>query len=79
MHLVPFHTFRFAPPLTPPVDAASLVQLLSDPVVRMEPLTDAIGVPYAYDLAFTNGLYVLLISAVLLRALRGLVIDEIGW
>ena len=45
-------------------------QVFDEPLVRVVPVLDAIGLPYAYDLQFTQGFYTCLLAYVLLASAR---------
>ena len=65
---VPFHALRLFPDaILPPGPLHALSTVLENPVVRVPPLRDAIGEPYAYDLVLEHGFYLLFLSWIVFR------------
>lgn len=64
---VPFHTLGTS--FHPVHAVATFPAVLDEPVVRMQPLYDTVGIPYAYDLILTDGFLVTVVAFALVRTL----------
>jgi hypothetical protein len=64
---VPFHALTLD---VHPVRAiAEFQHVLEEPILRVIPLLDTLDIPYAYDIALTDGLFVNILAFLVLRTL----------
>lgn len=56
---IPFHAVRYTPLMH---TSKELAHALKEPILYVEPLYDAIDVPYSYDIVLTNGFYLCVLS-----------------